>query len=336
MDKRFDVIAFGAMNMDYFYQVPSLAYNDQTTIIRTARLPGGSAPNTAYALAKWQARLGVLGVVGDDEDGIQLKQHLKDVKADISQIKTKQDSASGRVICLTDLLGKQALYISPGANDLLTEADINLEYMLDTRIVHLSSFVGEAQLDLQLFLVRNLPNDIVLSFAPGSIYASRGLRAIEPILRRTNILFLNRNELDQLLKNIKRGKSEYAKGARYLQREYGCRMVCVTLDKGVAVKTETKPREKITSYLIDGDSVDSHDAEQGFKVVDTVGSGDAFCAGVLYGLLVGTSLERRTFLGHKAALGCIGALGARDGIPSYDELSRSYEVEFHESLKKLS
>jgi sugar/nucleoside kinase (ribokinase family) len=54
---------------------------------------------------------------------------------------------------------------------------------------------------------------------------------------------------------------------------------------------------------------------------DTTGAGDAFHAGLIYGLLKGDSVEESMRLANAtAALKC-RALGARTALPSRDELS---------------
>ncbi|MFC1958641.1 carbohydrate kinase family protein [Chloroflexota bacterium] len=75
---------------------------------------------------------------------------------------------------------------------------------------------------------------------------------------------------------------------------------------------------------------DAHDEYviESAKVVpkkDTTGAGDAFAAGFLYGLLTGKGLEECGRLGSIAAQFSITKMGARQGLPTLDELSRHYQ-----------
>ena len=54
-------------------------------------------------------------------------------------------------------------------------------------------------------------------------------------------------------------------------------------------------------------------------VVDTTGAGDAFCGGVLYGLVKDYPLERCLKIGSRVAASCIAKKGARDGLPYFSE-----------------
>jgi ribokinase len=56
------------------------------------------------------------------------------------------------------------------------------------------------------------------------------------------------------------------------------------------------------------------------KVVDTTGAGDAFCAGFLYGLFSGQSLDACGRIGNFVACRCIEEMGARAGLPTLRDL----------------
>ncbi len=59
--------------------------------------------------------------------------------------------------------------------------------------------------------------------------------------------------------------------------------------------------------------------------MDTTGAGDAFAAGVLYGLLNEKGLRECGLLGTIMAQFCIREIGARAGLPSLGELAQRYQ-----------
>jgi sugar/nucleoside kinase (ribokinase family) len=55
------------------------------------------------------------------------------------------------------------------------------------------------------------------------------------------------------------------------------------------------------------------------EIIGTVGAGDAFAAGVLYGLHEGCEVETALLYGAAAAASCLSGAGASDGVKTLDE-----------------
>ena len=66
--------------------------------------------------------------------------------------------------------------------------------------------------------------------------------------------------------------------------------------------------------------------------LDTTGAGDTFAAGFLYGLLKGKGLEECGRLGDIVARFSITKVGAREGIPTLNELAQRYREFYPEQL----
>jgi len=309
-----EVIGFGAMNLDLVYRVERILSDGETTVEGFTAAPGGSAANTVYGLARLGTATGFIGAVGNDDAGKKLLDDFESAGVDSSHVQVKKKAATGSALCLTDPTGKRALYVSPGANSLLDAPDTDIDYLNRAGFVHMSSFTGQKQFEVQQQIVSNLAPSVKLSFAPGELYAAKGLDTLSPMLSRTHILFLNRNELEQLT-----GEG-LEKGAR-LCLERGCNMVAVTLGRGLARQGKT-----ITCYLSDGeqDCMIESVPSRAQKTLETTGAGDAFAAGVLYGLLRGKGLQDCGILGEIMARFCIEKTGSRAGLPTPEELAVSY------------
>jgi ribokinase len=83
------VIGLGALNTDYLYKVERILDDEETMVDEAKLLPGGSAANTIYGLAKLGVKSGFVCAVGDDAEGELSIQDLRKVGVDTSQIKIK-------------------------------------------------------------------------------------------------------------------------------------------------------------------------------------------------------------------------------------------------------
>lgn len=312
-----DVIGLGALNMDYLYQVGRLLEDDEAVVTESISSPGGSAANTIYGLARLGLKTGFAGVVGDDADGKRMLQDFQDVKVDISQIRVKPGVKTGSVLCLIDQSGQRSLHVVPGANDQLSRDDLDLTYLNQAQIVHLSSFASDRQFQVSAGLIPELAASVKVSFAPGALYALKGLKALAPILSRTYLLFINRDEIEQLT-----GREVIAGVEDCLN--VGCHMVVVTLGKGTTLKLGGKTVSAV-GYIRDTGKEYIIESGKPERVIDTTGAGDAFATGFLYGLLNKKGLEECGRLGDIVARAAITKLGTRQGFPTPDELAKRYQ-----------
>jgi len=297
---KFDVVCFGALNVDKLYRVNRIAREDEHSFITDfVEASGGSAANTAVGLARLGLRVGYIGKVADDNEGKFLLNDFKKENVNIKGVVVSKTGISGIVFGFIDKEGNRALYVAPGVNDSLAFEEINLEYACNTEFLHFTSFVGENPFIAQKKLLKDA-SDVKLSFDPGELYARRGLNAIRPFLRQCYVISPNENELKLLT-----GKG-YREGSRFLLKE-GARIVAVKLGVRGCYVTSGKESHLVEPYEV--------------KVVDTTGAGDAFCAGFLYGLIKCKDLYECGRLGNFVASRCITKIGARKGLPKLSDLS---------------
>lgn len=301
-----EVIGIGALNLDKLYRVAKILNEGEAPVKEVILSPGGSAANTIFALAKLGIKTGFIGAVGEDEEGRILIEDLVKVGVDTQLIKVKKGK-TGEVIALVDSKGRRVLYVLPGANNLLSFEDIDLNYLKQAQFLHLSSFVDEKQFALQKRLLKFLPDTVKISFSPGMLYASRGLNSLSPFLKRAYILFLNALELKMLT------GMDLIEGTKRCS-ELGAKLIVVT-----------SIGKKYSCFINDGQRsyrITSHYKPEVVK--DTTGAGDAFAAGFLFGILKGLELERCALLGEIMAGFSITGIGARSNLPTLDELWNKY------------
>ena len=310
-----DIVGFGAMNIDHLYKVDEIVADGEQSVNGFESLPGGSAANTIYGLAKLGVKAGFVGAIGIDDDGEELIEDFKTVAVDTSQIRIKQEVKTGSTICLSDRLGGRAIYVSPGANNLFGPEDIDLAYLNQAQMVHLSSFADDRQFNLQVSVTEKLSTSVTVSLAPGMLYVTRGLKALVPLLERAHIVFMNREEIERLTGD------GFKSGAREIVKS-GCRIVVVTLGKGM----DKGKAGMVTAYIYDGKQEQEVESEKVTSKLplESTGAGDAFAAGFIFGFLRGKKLEECGLLGDIMASFAIKEVGARKGLPSLVQLSQKY------------
>jgi ribokinase len=298
----FDVVGFGALNVDKLYRVNKIAGKDEEAHIKGLnQFCGGSAANTLVGLSRLGLTTGFIGKVSKDQEGRLLIENLKREGVDTEGVILSEEGRSGTVMGFVDPEGQRALYADPGVNDLIKPDEVKSEYLLYSKILHLSSFV-KGSIRAQEALLDELPLGVKVSMDPGRIYAEMGLDHLKDLLKRTNILLLNEGELKLLTEKKYRTFKEEIK----VLLDYGIDIIVVKCgDKG--------------SYVTDGE--ESHFIEAfNTKCKDTTGAGDAFNAGFLYGLVKKEKLYDCCLMGNYVAACCVKEMGATQNLPNASQL----------------
>ena len=298
---KFDVIGFGALNVDKLYKVNRIAREEEESfVLDFQEAPGGSAANAIAGLARLGLKTGYIGKVANDPEGKLLLRDFIRKKVDTNGIVIVSTGRSGVVTGYVDIKGQRALYVDPGVNDTLRSEEISLEYASKAKFLHLTSFVGKKPFKAQNKLVKELPK-IKVSLDPGEIYARKGLATLKTLIKRSFAVFPNENEVRMLT-----GK-ELEEGSEILIKK-GAGIVAVKLGEKGCYVTDGEEKYLVKSYRT--------------KVVDTTGAGDAFCAGFLYALIKGKDIYACAKLGNFVASRCITQIGARNGLPRLSELRK--------------
>jgi ribokinase len=125
------IVVIGSLNMDFVIAVDRLPLPGETILGRNFRMiPGGKGANQAYAAAKL-ARNGtgvrMLGRVGADSFGSALKANLSGVGVDVRAVLETDSEATGVACIHVDAAGQNSITVAPGANGVLSAADIASE-----------------------------------------------------------------------------------------------------------------------------------------------------------------------------------------------------------------
>lgn len=301
---RFDVVGFGALNVDRLYKVNRIAGKEEESFITGFdEKCGGSAANTLVGLAKLGCRAGFIGRVAGDKEGKMLLEDFLEESVDTNGVTVANRGRSGTVMGFVDENGERALYIDPGVNDNVKFTEKIKRYASQTMFLHLTSFVGEESFKTQIEIVETLSDKVRVSFDPGALYARQGLPALGSIVEKSYVLMPNASELELMT-----GVADYRKAAKVILKE-GAKIIAVKLGNRGCYVTDGRQSHKIEAFKT--------------NVVSTTGAGDAFCAGFLYGLIKHKSLESCGRVGNFVASRCVTRMGARAGLPTFDDLKKN-------------
>jgi sugar/nucleoside kinase (ribokinase family) len=263
---------------------------------------GGCAANVAVDLAKCGAKSSVAGVVGTDPLGGISADFLIGAGVDTSPlVRTSEQPTSTSFII--NVRGDDRRFVHcVGTNDLFSPTGVSRELVASARVLYLGGYcissVWPVEEVVALFRdARKAGTTTVLDVvipAPGEYWPR-----IAPVLAETDVFLPNDDEARAIV-----GISDpLEQAARF--RSAGAGEVVITCgDRGlVALGEETVRQESFSVEYLDG-----------------TGSGDAFCAGYILGLLEQKPFRQRLAMGSALGASCVRATGATAGVFDRREL----------------
>jgi sugar/nucleoside kinase (ribokinase family) len=295
--------------------------------ILSETLGSGGAPfNVLVDLAKMGAGfpLSGLGVTGRDSGADFIRSICLPLKIDISGLVILENMATSYTDVMTDAETRiRIFYHYRGANARFAPEHVHLN-KLHSRIFHLGYLLlldGMDQPDpdcgtVAAKLLKNVQEaGMKTSVDVVSEESDRFHKIVPAALPYTNYLILNEIEAGRTTGiKVRDGKGKLIpKGivdsVDKLFKLGKMELVAVHMPEGVYLKTRDGKKY----------SQGSLDVPKNY-IKGTVGAGDAFCAGMLYGLHEGWDAEKTLSLGSCAAAACLSRPGATDGLLSLNKL----------------
>ena len=290
-----DVAVVGSLNLDLVVNVPRLPGPGETVVgTDVFRNPGGKGANQAVAAARLGRRVAMVGRVGGDDAGRQLRDALVADGVDDTFIRTLDAVPSGTALIAVAPDGENQIVVSPGANGRLSEADVSAATSTLS-----AAAVTLLQLEVPLVAVRAAASAagglVVLNPAPA--------RALpDDLLERVDVLVPNRVELAQLTRADPPLTLDQVAA---LAASLPARAVTVTLGaEGALVVERGRPGRTV------------HVSALPVQVVDSTAAGDAFCGGLADALARGRPLEEAVAWAVRVAAAACTAPGAQASLPT--------------------
>lgn len=241
---------------------------------------GGAPANFAYITTLMGDQGIVASRVGEDSRGIDALRRMEELGLDIDHVQTDRECPTGVVNIELDAKG-QAKYefVQPVAWDRLEWNEDWQQLAKQADAVCFGSLAQRSEKSrttIRKFLAASSANTLKVfdvnlrqSYYSGDILAES--------MRLADIVKLNDEELPKIMALYKLPFKDELSSAKKLQEKFGLKVLCITRgDRG--------------SLLIRARDLSEHPGFR-IRVADTVGSGDAFTAGLVHEYLHGASLD---------------------------------------------
>ncbi|MFK4509099.1 ribokinase [Bradyrhizobium daqingense] len=263
--------------------------------------PGGKGANQAVAAARLGAATTLIGRLGKDSFGAELRTFLGDQGIELSYVQETTDAHTGTAI-ITVADADNTIVVIPGSNALLSADDVGVVPLV-------KGDVAVSQFEIPLpaiaaFFQRARAASATTLLNPAPAQSISG-----ELLALVDILVLNETELG-FLANVELSESDETARIIDVARQLQARedqAICVTLGRrGVLALAG---REQI---VVQGRAV---------KAVDTTGAGDCFVGALAAQLAEGAALRAALAFANAAASISVQRMGAGPSMPTAAEVA---------------
>jgi ribokinase len=265
--------------------------------------PGGKGANQAVAAAKLGASTALIGRLGKDAFGTELRAFLEAQAVDVSLVADTTDAHTGTAI-ITLANADNTIVVIPGANGLLSTEDVVQPALA-------KGDVAVSQFEIPLLTIKTFFQKARAVGALTILNPAPAQPCDTDLLDLVDILVLNETELGLLANTKLREDDDIARivdAAKSLDPGPAM-IICVTLgSRGVVALAGGE------HHLVAGRKV---------KAVDTTGAGDCFVGALAAQLASEAALYDALVYANAAASICVQRMGAAPSMPEPTEVSEA-------------
>ena len=325
--ERKGIIAAGNMLVDHVHQIvqwPERGWLAE--IIHSERATGGAPLNVLLTLAKMHVGLPLqaVGLIGEDSDGDYIMAMLDQYHVNRQRVQRTTFAPTSMSQVMTDPTGQRTFFHSPAANRLL---DLPAFDRLDSsmKIFHLGYLLLLDSLDMPDEEFGTRSARLLAQMREQGYETSLDLVSrkgdpryqplVLPALRYVDYLVINELEAGEFSGLEMRNGDDapdidhIALAASQLLAAGVKQRVVIHCPEGAWGEAPGEPGQWIASKQLEQD-----------EIIGSVGAGDAFCAGFLYGCHEAWPLTDSIQLAHACARASLLAANAIDGAKTLEEL----------------
>lgn len=295
------VVVLGSLNMDLVLTATQIPRPGETVLAgNLTRMAGGKGANQAVAAARLGADVTLIGRLGDDDLGQEIRGELAPTGVRLDHVREIGGVSSGLAVVTVDPQGENTIVVSPGANHHLTPDELARDELAIAGPV-----IAVAQLETPLNTVHRFAEVAVRNGAQFVLNAAPFHELTDELLRRCTYLIVNRDEAGSLTGSTVRTRADAVAALEQLVAR-GARGAVVTLGSQGCLAQTDEVLFEIAAYEV--------------PVVDTTGAGDAF-VGAFAAALAGQARPEQAlrFAAAAGAVTCRVAGAQQDGL-SYGQV----------------
>src|SRR4051794_8619814 len=296
------VFVAGSINMDVVAMADRHPRIGETVAGRQVLyFPGGKGANQAVAASRLGARTTLIGRLGTDSFGAELRVFLGSQGIDLLSVKETAEAHTGTAI-ITVAEADNTIVVIPGSNALVSAEDV-------AAVPLAKGDVAVSQFEIPLPTIaaffrraRSTDATTLLNPAPAQTMSS-------DLLALVDILVLNETELGLLAGTELTERDEAARiidVARQLQARED-QIICVTLGKRGVLTLAGREEFSVPGRVV--------------KAIDTTGAGDCFVGALAAQLVEGAALRTALAFANAAASISVQRMGAGPSMPTAGEVA---------------
>jgi ribokinase len=295
------IVVVGSLNIDLVMRMARAPAGGETLAGHDfATLAGGKGANQAVACARMGARVAMVGRVGADAHGEQLRAGLAADGIAAGEVEALAGEHTGVAMIWVEDGGENRIVLAPGANGRLDAAGVERAGALIDAAALLV-----VQLEVPLAAVEAAIDRAHRAGVPVLMNPAPAAPLPDALWSRIALLVVNETEA-ALLSGLPVADAAGAARAGTALRARGPGRVLVTLGaQGVVVVDAAGAR---------------HAPARAVQAVDTTAAGDTFIGALATALLEGRTLDEAVALGQAASALCVTRRGAQASIPYRREL----------------
>jgi 2-dehydro-3-deoxygluconokinase len=271
---------------------------------------GGAETNFATALVRLGLSAGWISRLGDDALGRLIAHHLGGEGLDLSRLIVDPEAPTGLYVKELSAVGESTVYYyrRGSAASRLSPDDVDAGYIREARWLHVTGITPalsescRATVEHAIELARSA--GVSVSFDPNLRLklwtVERAREVLLPIMERCTVLLGGAEELARLL------RVERPAEAADWALERGLELVAVKLGREGALVATADERRIVPAYVVPA-------------VVDAIGAGDGFDAGLVAGRLKGWDAWRSAELANAVGAHALMVQGDYEGYPTLEE-----------------